>query len=171
MARRTSIAEPAPASHPDRDGIEPWHSASVGPVSPGVDSTPFPKVGCWRRVRNQEGILAFHPREAFAPVHREPVGPGRVRFSPRDQRAQRHHLEVADLDALESRQIFVVLARVGSAADEPVAAVVGQDHAVGLQGLEDHARQGGYLRALQDALSRTRIPIGGRSVSVKWLAK
>ena len=66
MARRTSIAEPAPASHPDRDGIEPWHSASVGPVSPGVDSTPFPKVGCWRRVRNQEGILAFHPREAFA---------------------------------------------------------------------------------------------------------
>ena len=44
--------------------MEIWHSASVGPASPGVSSTPFPKVGCWRRVRNQNPRMSADGSQA-----------------------------------------------------------------------------------------------------------
>src|SRR5437763_1907963 len=48
--------------------------------------------------------------------------------------AQPYDLEVGPLDPLQGREVVVVPARVGHAAEEPVAAVVGQEHPVPLQG-------------------------------------
>src|SRR5579863_3157535 len=49
-------------------------------------------------------------------------------------------LERAAGDGLELVEIVVVPARIGVAADVPAAAVVGDDHPVGLQGREDDER-------------------------------
>src|SRR5262245_10166247 len=55
-----------------------------------------------------------------------------------DNRAHLHHFKIRSLDALQLIQLIVTPARVRRATDEPVRAVVSQNHAVLLQGAQDH---------------------------------
>src|SRR5579871_1320539 len=55
----------------------------------------------------------------------------------RDDRPRVHDLEVAPLDLPDLREPLLVPARVGGARDEPVRAVVGDDHPVLLESVQD----------------------------------
>ena len=91
----------------------------------------------------------------------------RYRLRPVDHQALHlDDLEIARLDPHELAQRVDVPARVGRAADEIVAAVVGQDHAVLLQRRRGWpCTSGAKPDDVEIGRRRTRMPIGGRSSS------
>jgi len=78
--------------------------------------------------RDEAGLSGWEPSLAFQSS------------SARGGASHGDHLEVADLHSLERGEILIVPPWVGGAGDEPVAAVVGQHHAIGLEGFQDHSR-------------------------------
>ena len=71
-------------------------------------------------------------------------------------------LEVGAVQLLKLVQVVVVPAGGRGAGHVPGRAVVGQDHAVLLQGREDDPRlRTEVARCRREALSRTRRPMGG----------
>lgn len=62
-----------------------------------------------------------------------------ILLSPCRHRSHFDHFEVFALHFSNWEQLLVVSALIRSAADEPVAAVVGEDHAVGFEAFENDA--------------------------------
>src|SRR5215218_8121188 len=63
----------------------------------------------------------------------------RTRWLPVAQAARVHDLEVLAQDAVQGMKVIVGPAGIGRARDVPGAAVVGEEHAVALQGPQDDA--------------------------------
>ena len=58
------------------------------------------------------------------------------------ERAHFDDFKIASFDAFERIEFFIVPARIGSAGHEPIASIVGDDHSVGLQTLQNNLRAG-----------------------------